>query len=164
MCSMPPNSGHASRGCLHELCRHSFKAAKLTLVSYTFCCKNDRLRCKDEEIYIKRHKLGKNVTWLGEVHDLDSDGDLVVTIIKKKLIDIIVDGAGASYQLRAPEHQSLAASKAAFMIRLNSCAQTLETCTTLQLCWIVQWVRFRPSLTIRACNVLILSGRKRFTL
>ena len=34
---MPPNSGHASRGCLHELCRHSFKAAKLTLVSYTFC-------------------------------------------------------------------------------------------------------------------------------
>jgi len=30
---------------------------------------------------------------------LDSDGDLVVTIIKKKLIDIIVDGAGASYEL-----------------------------------------------------------------
>ena len=163
MCSMPPNSGHASRGCLHELCRHSFKAAKLTLVSYTFCLLF-HVSLQKWQVEIKIHKLGKNVTWLGEVHDLDSDGDLVVTIIKKKLIDIIVDGAGASYELRAPEHQSLAASKAAFMIRLNSCAQTLETCTTLQLCWIVQWVRFRPSLTIRACNVLILSGRKRFTL
>ncbi len=177
---MPLNWGDASRGCLHELPRHGVKLQgsnlpwslqnwHLFLVSYTF--------------YLLFH-VSLQEKWKVEVQgwrDIDQKtqiGQECDMTWGSPWLGFRWWPGGNDHQEETDWHHRWwcwglirAQSTKALQLPKVSWSDWKSTlCTeknswdngTVQLCWIVR-VRFRPSLTTRACNVLILS-RKRFTL